>query len=304
MIREKHRPHARWQEGTGALRRARVLEERRAALGRAARAPPRHQRQGGEEEGGPDDLRVLPAVPELLGEQQQAEHGLREEVDLQREHPPRLRRPAARPARATFVSSGRRHTSWTGDWSSDVCSSDLSPTLILPTLCSSSSARTRNCDRSPNSSSGCGDDGPATSPAFTSTFRIVPAAGARTVNFSSSAIATRSSVLATLSCPSSCVGNGVPDCASTLRSCARSRSRLSWARVHAVRAAVTVASEPLPLRLARTALSNVLRASTSAASASATASSASRRLAALPADFSLRAFSRMATWACADATRA
>src|SRR5438876_5038520 len=24
-----------------------------------------------------------------------------------------------------FFSSGRRHTSWTGDWSSDVCSSDL-----------------------------------------------------------------------------------------------------------------------------------------------------------------------------------
>src|SRR6267154_4354243 len=26
-----------------------------------------------------------------------------------------------------FFSSRRRHTSWTGDWSSDVCSSDLSP---------------------------------------------------------------------------------------------------------------------------------------------------------------------------------
>src|SRR6266487_6472886 len=26
-----------------------------------------------------------------------------------------------------FFSSRRRHTRWTGDWSSDVCSSDLSP---------------------------------------------------------------------------------------------------------------------------------------------------------------------------------
>src|SRR5690348_17579907 len=28
-----------------------------------------------------------------------------------------------------FFSSRRRHTRWTGDWSSDVCSSDLSATL-------------------------------------------------------------------------------------------------------------------------------------------------------------------------------
>src|SRR5690348_17731919 len=28
-------------------------------------------------------------------------------------------------ARACFLSSRRRHTRWTGDWSSDVCSSDL-----------------------------------------------------------------------------------------------------------------------------------------------------------------------------------
>src|SRR6266487_7111844 len=27
-----------------------------------------------------------------------------------------------------FFSSRRRHTRWTGDWSSDVCSSDLGPT--------------------------------------------------------------------------------------------------------------------------------------------------------------------------------
>src|SRR6266487_2632571 len=27
-----------------------------------------------------------------------------------------------------FFSSRRRHTRWTGDWSSDVCSSDLTPT--------------------------------------------------------------------------------------------------------------------------------------------------------------------------------
>src|SRR5690348_17398445 len=33
---------------------------------------------------------------------------------------PTIRRPF-------FCSSRRRHTSWTGDWSSDVCSSDLTP---------------------------------------------------------------------------------------------------------------------------------------------------------------------------------
>src|SRR6266487_758956 len=30
--------------------------------------------------------------------------------------------------RVFFFSSRRRHTRWTGDWSSDVCSSDLTPT--------------------------------------------------------------------------------------------------------------------------------------------------------------------------------
>src|SRR5690348_17956842 len=30
-----------------------------------------------------------------------------------------------------FFSSRRRHTRWTGDWSSDVCSSDLRPTCLL-----------------------------------------------------------------------------------------------------------------------------------------------------------------------------
>src|SRR5690348_18105529 len=29
-----------------------------------------------------------------------------------------------------FFSSRRRHTRWTGDWSSDVCSSDLSGTVL------------------------------------------------------------------------------------------------------------------------------------------------------------------------------
>src|SRR5690348_18456808 len=29
-----------------------------------------------------------------------------------------------------FFSSRRRHTRWTGDWSSDVCSSDLTPYLV------------------------------------------------------------------------------------------------------------------------------------------------------------------------------
>src|SRR5690348_17889970 len=31
-----------------------------------------------------------------------------------------------------FVSSRRRHTRWTGDWSSDVCSSDLGETPDQP----------------------------------------------------------------------------------------------------------------------------------------------------------------------------
>src|SRR6266487_6879975 len=38
-----------------------------------------------------------------------------------------------------FFSSRRRHTRWTGDWSSDVCSSDLDPRgpprwLVLPRI--------------------------------------------------------------------------------------------------------------------------------------------------------------------------
>src|SRR5690348_17844267 len=31
-----------------------------------------------------------------------------------------------------FFSSRRRHTRWTGDWSSDVCSSDLMPACLVP----------------------------------------------------------------------------------------------------------------------------------------------------------------------------
>src|SRR6266581_6352221 len=31
---------------------------------------------------------------------------------------------------AVFFSSRRRHTRWTGDWSSDVCSSDLGPAHV------------------------------------------------------------------------------------------------------------------------------------------------------------------------------
>src|SRR4051794_41773363 len=31
-----------------------------------------------------------------------------------------------------FFSSRRRHTRWTGDWSSDVCSSDLTPIISAP----------------------------------------------------------------------------------------------------------------------------------------------------------------------------
>src|SRR5690348_17837086 len=40
-----------------------------------------------------------------------------------------------------FFSSRRRHTRWTGDWSSDVCSSDLSGLLCLlnrPNFCQQS----------------------------------------------------------------------------------------------------------------------------------------------------------------------
>src|SRR5438876_7263630 len=33
-----------------------------------------------------------------------------------------------------FFSSRRRHTRWTGDWSSDVCSSDLDPASRLPVV--------------------------------------------------------------------------------------------------------------------------------------------------------------------------
>src|SRR6266487_4766054 len=33
-----------------------------------------------------------------------------------------------------FFSSRRRHTRWTGDWSSDVCSSDLYSALVVPGL--------------------------------------------------------------------------------------------------------------------------------------------------------------------------
>src|SRR5690348_10255555 len=40
------------------------------------------------------------------------------------------RRPAL-PSFVFFFSSRRRHTRWTGDWSSDVCSSDLDP--VVPT---------------------------------------------------------------------------------------------------------------------------------------------------------------------------
>src|SRR6266487_5845933 len=35
-----------------------------------------------------------------------------------------------------FFSSRRRHTRWTGDWSSDVCSSDLYASLIVPGMIS------------------------------------------------------------------------------------------------------------------------------------------------------------------------
>src|SRR4051794_8494944 len=41
----------------------------------------------------------------------------------------------ARAVQAFFFSSRRRHTRWTGDWSSDVCFSDLVYRLIVATRC-------------------------------------------------------------------------------------------------------------------------------------------------------------------------
>src|SRR5690348_17397729 len=48
-------------------------------------------------------------------------------------------RPTIRRFLVFFFSSRRRHTRWTGDWSSDVCSSDLEPRLAaLPLVLLSS----------------------------------------------------------------------------------------------------------------------------------------------------------------------
>src|SRR5690348_18118699 len=52
-----------------------------------------------------------------------------------------------------FFSSRRRHTRWTGDWSSDVCSSDLccaasiprSPATLLPRSCAASRRGISRC---------------------------------------------------------------------------------------------------------------------------------------------------------------
>src|SRR5690348_17517238 len=49
-----------------------------------------------------------------------------------------------------FFSSRRRHTSWTGDWSSDVCSSDLD-CLLLP-----AGGRACECGAPPASAELCG----------------------------------------------------------------------------------------------------------------------------------------------------
>src|SRR5580765_962713 len=41
-----------------------------------------------------------------------------------------------------FFSSRRRHTRWTGDWSSDVCSSDLNgPTALKTSGCTTAASR-------------------------------------------------------------------------------------------------------------------------------------------------------------------
>src|SRR5580704_19637063 len=42
-----------------------------------------------------------------------------------------------------FFSSSRRHTRWTGDWSSDVCSSDLSQVRLEVCAATAGSARQR-----------------------------------------------------------------------------------------------------------------------------------------------------------------
>src|SRR5439155_5165425 len=42
---------------------------------------------------------------------------------------PMVRAPTSRCSLFFFFSSRRRHTRWPRDWSSDVCSSDLSPSL-------------------------------------------------------------------------------------------------------------------------------------------------------------------------------
>src|SRR6266487_6031065 len=40
-----------------------------------------------------------------------------------------------------FFSSRRRHTRWTGDWSSDVCSSDLMPAAEVDAMLAAGPAR-------------------------------------------------------------------------------------------------------------------------------------------------------------------
>src|SRR5690348_17894526 len=47
--------------------------------------------------------------------------------------------------RSFFFSSRRRHTRWTGDWSSDVCSSDLTSSLGDPTSITKSGHSATNC---------------------------------------------------------------------------------------------------------------------------------------------------------------
>ena len=79
------------------------------------------------------------------------------------------------------------------------------PLLIEPTSRSSISARTRNRDKSPSTTSGCEADGEASSPARASSCRTVPAIGARIVRLSSAACAPRRSIRAAVSCPSSSV---------------------------------------------------------------------------------------------------
>src|SRR6267154_1489262 len=57
-----------------------------------------------------------------------------------------------------FFSSRRRHTRWTGDWSSDVCSSDLKPGDFVLIQFGHNDGGPLNTDRARGSLPGIGDE--------------------------------------------------------------------------------------------------------------------------------------------------